>query len=85
MTEISIILDDGSSIEAARHGALWSLSWAGRRWQGRSLVALVDEVPGPGLGPATEVLRQVLDALIAEIDRPAAVDRCLRSHVGAHY
>jgi hypothetical protein len=85
MTDVSIVLDDGSKIEAACHGSVWSLNWDGRRWEGRSLVALVGEVPGPGLGPTTEVLGQVLDALIAEIDRPATVDRCLRSHVGAHY
>ena len=85
MADVSILLDDGSRVEAARRGGVWSLSWDGRRWEGRSLVALVDEVPGPGLGPTTEVLRQVLDALIAEIDRPGKVDRCLRSTVGAHY
>ena len=85
MTEALIILDDGSKIEAARHGSLWSLSWDGRRWEGRSLVALVAEVPGPGLGPTNEVLKQVLDALITAIDRPAAVDRCLRSYLGTHF
>jgi hypothetical protein len=85
MADVSIALDDGSEIAAARHGSLWSLSWDGRQWQGRSLVALVSEVPGPGLGPTTEVVAQVLDALIVEIDRPATVDRCLRSHLGAHY
>jgi len=81
----SINLADGSRIEAAREEGNWSLSWDGRSWRGRSLVALVSEVPGPGLGPSSDVLDQVLDALIAEIDRPAAVDRCLRTHVGAHY
>jgi hypothetical protein len=83
--EASIILDDGSVIAAARDRSRWSLSWGKHRWEGRSLVALVSELPGPGLGPDDESLGQVIDALIAAIDRPAAVDRCLRSHIGNHF
>ena len=83
--EAAIVFDDGSTIVAARDGSLWSLSWGEHRWEGRSLVALVSELPGPGLGPDYAVLSQVIDALIAVIDRPAAVDRCLRSHVGTHF
>lgn len=76
---------DGSTITAVRQGSLWTLSWGERRWEGRSLVALVAGLPGPGLGPSSDVLDQVLEALLAEIDRPAAIDRCLRSHLGTHY
>jgi hypothetical protein len=85
MAEAVITLADGSQIEAARDEDFWSLVWDGHRWEGLSLVALVAELPGPGLGPGTDVLEQVLDALIAEIDRPAAVDRCLRSHLSTHF
>jgi hypothetical protein len=83
--EAAILVDDGSRITAIRDGGLWALSWNGRRWEGRSLVALVGELPGPGLGPTPDVLAQVLDALIAEIDRPVAVARYLQSQLGMHY
>lgn len=81
----SITLADGSVVSATRESGTWRLEWDGREWCGRSLVALIDELPGPGFGPGTDVLRQVLDALIAEIDRPGVVDRSLRSHLNCHY
>jgi hypothetical protein len=83
--EATIVLRDGSAVTASRRPDLWELAWEGHRWSGRSLVALMSEVPGPGLGPKDDVLGQVIDALIAEIERPAAVARCLQTHLGAHY
>jgi hypothetical protein len=83
--ETSIALADGSTVTAIRQAGTWSLKWDNRRWSGRSLVALIDELPGPGFGPGTEVLRQVLDALVRDIDRPAAVERSLGSQLNYHY
>ncbi len=84
-SETSITLADGSTVLASRDAGTWRLEWDNRTWSGRSLVALIDDVPGPGFGPGTAVLEQVLDALIREIDRPGLVDRALRTQLHCHY
>jgi len=84
-SETSITLADGSTVLARREAGKWSLEWDNRAWSGRSLVALIDELPGPGFGPGTTVLEQVLDALITEIERPGLVDRTLRTQLHCHY
>jgi hypothetical protein len=83
--EASIALADGSTVSAVREAGTWSLEWDNRRWSGRSLVALINELPGPGFGPDKHVFRQALDALICEIDRPAKVERSLSSQLHYHY
>jgi hypothetical protein len=83
--EASLVLPDGATVTAVREAGTWWLEWENRRWSGRSLVALIDALPGPGYGPGTDVLRQVLDALLHEIDRPPVVEHSLSSQLHYHY
>jgi hypothetical protein len=77
--EAFIDLPDATRLVAIHEGSVWSVTWNGRTWEGRSLVALVEDVPG-NFGPGVDVLRQVLEALIEQMDRTAAQARNLHSY-----
>jgi hypothetical protein len=78
--DAAIELHDGSKLAAAYEAGLWSVSWNGKTWQGRSLVALVGDASATAFGPGEAGLGQVLDTLIERIDHEAAVGRDLNSY-----